>query len=94
MTKKVTVLLLFAALVFTAGACSSIASAYMESTTTSGAETRLVESTVTEVDQQQSVEAAPTPEQKERTWFNLHEELARTAMLIAPHLCHAFDPEW
>jgi hypothetical protein len=61
MMKKIIVLLLFAALVFTAGACSSTASAYMESTTNSGAETGLVDSTVTEIDQQQSVEDAPTP---------------------------------
>jgi hypothetical protein len=61
MMKKITILLLFAALVFTSGACSSTASAYTESITTSGAETRLVESTITEVDQQQSTEAASTP---------------------------------
>jgi hypothetical protein len=61
--KKVTALLLFATLVFTVGACSGTASAIMESTADSGAETQtgFVQSTVTGVDQEQSVEAASAP---------------------------------
>jgi hypothetical protein len=59
--KKVTSLLLLAALVLTVSACSSAAFATVESTTASGAETSLVESTVNDLDQQQTVETASTP---------------------------------
>jgi hypothetical protein len=59
--KKVTSLLLLVALVFTVGACSSAAFATVESTMASGAETGLVESTVTDLDQQQTVEITSTP---------------------------------
>jgi hypothetical protein len=59
--KKVTNLLLFAALVFTVSACSSTAFAVVEDTTASVAETGLVESTVTDLEQQETVETGSTP---------------------------------
>jgi hypothetical protein len=58
--KKVTALLLFAALVFTVGACSTTASAITQSTVASGAETGtwVDESTDTGLDQGQPVDTA------------------------------------
>jgi hypothetical protein len=61
--KKVIALLLFTALVFTVGACSNTASAIMESTRVSGAETvtELGQSATTDSNQEQSVETASVP---------------------------------
>ena len=58
--KKVTALLLFAAIVFTVGACSTTASAMIEGNTVSGAETvtEIAEPAVTGLDQEQSLETA------------------------------------
>jgi hypothetical protein len=58
--KKVTILLLFAALIFATVACSNTASATKESTTASGAETNPVESTTIDPEQQKTSETAPS----------------------------------